>query len=162
MIPCVFLIVDCPFFSRYIKISSSYTITITSPNYPLDYGKDSKCRWILNTESPGYLVKVTFNDFELQVDEPASINRCPYDSLEFHDGRDPYTPNLSLLGKYCDNLHPEVLYSTGEEMYVEFQSDSSRTYRGFNISILAVEAGMKMGGLYHLYIYNTLAIFCFC
>ena len=106
----------------------------------MDYGKDSKCSWILNTESPGYLVKVTFNDFELQFDEPASINRCPYDSLEFHDGRG-YTPNL--LGKYCGNLHPEVLYSTGEEMYAEFQSDSSRTYRGFNISILAVEVGMK-------------------
>ena len=132
-----FLIIDCPFFARNIKVSASFDTTITSPNYPLNYANDERCRWQINTES-GYVIKVTFNYFSLEPDEASSKTRCAHDSLEFHHG-DGFFPNL--VGKYCGKIHPEVIYSTGQEMYVQFKSDDRLTLKGFNISVSAVKAG---------------------
>lgn len=140
----VFLIIGCPFFTRYIDVLESVSTTFTSPNYPLDYGDDLDCSWQLIAET-GFIVKVTFNDFHLQPDYLPSNTRCPFDRLEFHDG---HTLTATFLASYCDTLHPEVIYSTGRFMHVEFKSDQSRTYKGFNISVSAVKAGMIL--------YNTL------
>ena len=140
----VFLIVGCSIFPRFIDVLESVSTTLTSPNYPMDYGDDLKCSWELTAEI-GFVVKVTFNDFHLQPDNPASNTRCPFDRLEFHDG---HTLRATFIASYCDTLHPEVMYSTGRDMYVEFKSDQSLTYKGFNISVSAVKAGMVL--------YNTL------
>ena len=79
----------------------------------------------------GYIVKVIFNDFLLE-------SSCFTDVLKFYDGTDAFS---SHLGTYCGSTHPEVIYSTGRYMYVEFQTDSHYTYRGFSFSFSAVKEG---------------------
>ena len=81
-----------------------------------------------------YIVKVTFNDFELE-------SLCDSAFLKFYDGMDTAS---SPLGSYCGTTHPEVIYSTDLYLYVEFHtSDSFFAYRGFSFSFSAVEEGIS-------------------
>lgn len=58
--------------------------------------------------------------------------------LTFSDGD---SSGGDVIGKYCDTIYPEVIYSTENGMYIEFQSDSFSTYKGFEITVSAVKAG---------------------
>ena len=133
--------IDCVWYGRSVDVSESSELTITSPNYPFDYGNDMDCEWEVHAppvHTGSYVVKVTFNDFDLQADNPASQTRCPYDSLTFTDG---YAPGV--LGRYCDTVHPEVLYSNVPHLTIEFRSDSRGTFKGFNITVTAVKSGIQ-------------------
>jgi len=82
---------------------------------------------------------VVFNDFDLEGEPAFSSSVCPYDNLTFYDGRSDLSPRL---GSYCGTVHPEVIYSTGNDLYIKFNTDSANTFRGFSISVLAVHRGM--------------------
>ncbi|KAG7329586.1 hypothetical protein KOW79_007760 [Hemibagrus wyckioides] len=49
--------------------------TVQSPDYPLFYGDDTHCRWVIYVRE-GYVVKLDFTDFVLEESEG-----CQYDSL---------------------------------------------------------------------------------
>ena len=73
-------------------------------------------------------MKVTFNYFQLDDDV-----------LEFYDGMNAFS---RLLGSYSGTTHPEVIYSTGQYLYVKFvTSGSFLISRGFSFSFSAVEEG---------------------
>ena len=76
-------------------------------------------------------MKVTFNDFQLG-------SLCDGDTLKFYDGMNAAS---SHLGSYCGTTHPEVIYSTGLYLNVEFHTDSFLTDSGFSFSFSAVEEG---------------------
>ena len=121
----------------------SYDTTITSPFYPSDYYSDVECTWRVTVDnalsSGGYVVKVTFADFELQ---PYTYEHC-HDGLEFYDGHNNTGSNL--LGLYCGKAHPEVIYSTGQDLYVRFYTDRYLNYfKGFSVGISAVKEGTVM------------------
>ena len=80
-----------------------------------------------------YIVKVIFNDFKLE-----SLCRGLGDKLRFYDGM---SAGSSLLGSYCGTTHPDVIYSTGQNLYVTFQTDRFATYKGFSFSVSAVKEG---------------------
>ena len=130
--------------SWLVTASASYNTTITSPNYPLGYSDNMVCAWRVQIENKlnfahgGYILKVLFNDFELQQDEGLSLNRCPFDNLTFYDG---YSESALFLGTFCGTVHPEVIYSTGNNLSIKFHTDSEMTSRGFSISVSVVEAG---------------------
>ena len=125
-----------------VTASVSYNTTITSPNYPLGYSNNMECTWQVENENKlgGYVLKVLFNDFELQQDQDLSLSRCPFDNLTFYDG---YSDSSLFLGSFCGTVHPEVIYSTGNNLFIKFHTDSEMTFRGFNISISVVEAGIE-------------------
>ena len=126
----------------YLNASASYNTTITSPNYPLGYSDNMECTWQVEIENKvgGYVLKVLFNDFELQHDQALSLTRCPFDNLTFYDGK---SESSLFLGSFCGTVHPEVVYSTGNNLSIKFHTDSEMTFRGFSISVSAVEAGTE-------------------
>lgn len=130
--------------SWLVTASASYDTTITSPNYPLGYSDNMDFTWQVEIENKlnnplgGYVLKVLFNDFELQHDQALSPTRCPFDNLTFYDG---YSESSLFLGSFCGTVHPEVIYSTGNKMSMKFHTDSKMTFRGFSISVSVVEAG---------------------
>lgn len=127
-----------------VVASTSYNRTIESLYYPLDYHNNAECSWLVKIEDKfdfpfgSYVIKVIFNDFELQAGQDSPVASCPYDILAFYDGDSIAAP---LLGSYCGTVHPEVIYSTGESLYIKFHTDSTISSRGFSISVSVLGAG---------------------
>ena len=78
-------------------------------------------------------MKVMFNDFRLE-----GWSRCK-DVLKFYDGTSAVS---TLLGSYCGATHPEVIYSTGENLFVKFHTDDAVNNTGFSIRFSAVKEGI--------------------
>ncbi|KAJ7371404.1 hypothetical protein OS493_025866 [Desmophyllum pertusum] len=132
-------IIDCSTIRQWVTASASYKTTITSPNYPFNYDNNLECAWLIEVDSDisfhGYIVKVTFNDFKLELSDPP----CTNDVLKFYDGMSSLS---GLLGGYCDTHHPEVIYSTRQYLYVKFHTDAyyyDLTNKGFSFSFSAVK-----------------------
>nr|XP_058973191.1 cubilin-like [Pocillopora verrucosa] len=107
----------CPYYGEALAASISDKKTLTSPGYPLLPPASLlpwRCRWILKlpddlSTGGAYVLKVTFNHFNLQK---AS------DRLTFYDGINSAS---TRLGKsYSGTVHPDVIYSTGRHMFVDF------------------------------------------
>ena len=79
-------------------------------------------------------MKVTFNDFQVGS---RSLGTCFGDKLEFYDGDSTLS---NLLGSYCGTVNPEVIYSSGHYLYVNFLSGYG-SYKGFSFNVAAVAKG---------------------
>ena len=141
--------------------AASHNRTIQSLFYPLDYDNNMECKWRVKIEDKfdlpfgGYVIKVIFNDFELQAGQNSSVSSCPYDILTFYDGNSESSP---LLGSYCGKVHPEVIYSTGSYLYIKHQTDSRITSRGFSISVSVAGAGTYSKQLTRLSLHTILGV----
>ena len=101
----------------YDNVTSSY---ITSPNYPLNYGNNVKCRW--TTVAPNErIIALNVTDFVIQE---VAGDRTKTDSLSIYNG-----PNVTILTGSKD---PFVIY-TGKTTHLEFTSDESTAKKGFKI-----------------------------
>ncbi|KAF0762933.1 cubilin, partial [Aphis craccivora] len=94
--------------------------TISSPNYPNNYFRDSECVWILKS-SVGNRVSLNFIDFELEEDE-----FCNEDYVEVREG-DSMGP---VLGIFCGPNLPSNITS-GTTLWVKFRSNSIDSAKGF-------------------------------
>ncbi|CAH1778141.1 unnamed protein product [Owenia fusiformis] len=100
--------------------------TIYSPGYPLQYGSDLECRYILTAADPGSYVRVAIEYIDLEV-----TSTCSYDYLAFRSGDDFSAP---MLLKTCQGTTsgPDTWpASTGRSMAVSFITDGSVTNTGF-------------------------------
>ena len=104
----------------------------------MNYGNNLNCTWLIEVSSEfssgGYILKVTFNDFQISVRE---YSIC-HDKLEFYDGN---ITLASLLGSYCGTVPPQVIYSTGQLLYIKFKSDGNFSSKGFSFNVSAVLEG---------------------
>ena len=107
----------CPYYGEALAASISDKKTLTSPGYPLLPSASLfswSCRWILKVPDDlstggAYVLKVTFNHFNLQKG---------FDRLTFYDGINSAS---TRLGKsYSGTVKPDVIYSTGRHMFVDF------------------------------------------
>jgi len=94
--------------------------TISSPNYPNNYFRDSECIWILKS-SVGNRVSLNFIAFELEEDE-----FCNEDYVEVREG-DSMGP---VLGIFCGPNLPSNITS-GASLWVKFRSNSLGSAKGF-------------------------------
>ena len=102
----------------------------------MNYTNNLECNWLIEVASDlpsvGFILKVTFNSLHLVQGRYLVCE----DKLEFYDGN---TTSLSnLLGSYCGEVPPEVVYSTGQLLYVKFQSDGYYSDRGFSFNVSVV------------------------
>ena len=130
----------CPYYGEALAASISDKKTLTSPGYPLLPPASLFswcCRWILKVPDDlstggAYVLKVTFNYFNLQKS---------YDRLTFYDGIDS---SYKLLGKsYTGTVHPDVIYSTGRHMFVDFSVEEKYLLEAgsFSLNFSAVVRG---------------------
>ncbi|KAK3535608.1 hypothetical protein QTP70_017801, partial [Hemibagrus guttatus] len=103
--------------------------TMQSPDYPLFYGDDTHCRWVIYVRE-GYVVKLDFTDFVLEESEG-----CQYDSLSVFGDFEAREQIVVLCGQ---SIPPPVL-SFGRVMVVHFVTDNSVSARGFsaNLSVIS-------------------------
>ena len=130
----------CPYYGEALTASVSDEKTLTSPGYPLLAPASLlpwRCRWILKAPDDlstggAYVLKVTFDYFNLQK---------YFDKLTFHDG---INSTSKLLGKsYTGTVHPDVIYSTGRHMFVDFSVEEKYLLEAgsFSLNFSAVVRG---------------------
>ena len=113
----------CPYYGEALAASISDKKTLTSPGYPLLPSASLfswSCRWILKVPddlSTGGKLNLI-----------SSICKKSYDRLTFYDGIDS---SYKRLGKsYTGTVHPDVIYSTGRHMFVDFSVEEKYLLEG--------------------------------
>ncbi|KAK5640278.1 hypothetical protein RI129_011089 [Pyrocoelia pectoralis] len=114
--------------------------TINSPGYPGNYPLNRDCFWKLSAPLGK---RIQFHFFTLMI---GNSPNCSGDYLSFYQG---YAASSDrLLAKYCNTSHPEPLYSAGPEVLINFHSDATQSYPGFQISYSTVESLPGCGGVF--------------
>ncbi|XP_064790269.1 deleted in malignant brain tumors 1 protein-like [Oncorhynchus masou masou] len=103
-----------------------------SPNYPSNYPNNAYCTWNIQTPPASQIVQLEFPYVNLEGDF-----NCRYDSISVYDGYSIYN---RLLGKLCGG-QSSTFYSTGSSITVQFTSDGSSTYKGFQAEYRVVDGG---------------------
>ncbi|XP_075163375.1 cubilin homolog [Haematobia irritans] len=109
---------------------SSLYGTIKSPNWPLPYGADMNCSWLISAPL-GYKIELMVQNFTL---EPY----CTGDFLEIRNGKYPSAP---LIGRYCSDQIPTRITSLTNNLLLTFTSDSSYQGNGFHMTWEQTETG---------------------
>ncbi|KAJ8044114.1 Subtilisin-like protease 8 [Holothuria leucospilota] len=115
----------------YVNVSGT---DIYSPGYPSDYGNSLNCPYTA-VAAAGDIVELSFTHFDLE-----SSTTCAFDKLSVYDGSDS---TATLLGEYCGSDIPSAVYSTSNQMYLEFTTDSSVTYSGFHATFTFMDESEK-------------------
>ncbi|KAK3696696.1 hypothetical protein QZH41_013054, partial [Actinostola sp. cb2023] len=130
-------------------LKPNWTHTIQSPNFPNPYPPNTTCKWrITAPKVPGYGIYVIMDDFEL---EPCSDCDCDYlvSSTNGESGLGKAARHCSLKShSYIKQLSleqrirsRELTHRGDSELWIQFQSDSSREFKGFQGQIRAVKRG---------------------
>ena len=104
--------------------------TITSPKFPSSYPNYIRRLWNITVPS-GKQVKLHFSSFHLH-----SSVICKYDFVQIRDG---YLPSSGVIVRMCGHQRSKkTLYSSGRHLQIYFETDASKTYKGFQVSYKAV------------------------
>ncbi|MBN3314648.1 CSMD3 protein, partial [Atractosteus spatula] len=99
--------------------------TILSPGYPEPYDNNLNCVWKISVpEGAG-----------IQIQVVSFATEHNWDSLDFYDGSDNNAPRL---GSYSGTTIPQLLNSTSNSLYLNFQSDISVSAAGFHLEYTAI------------------------
>ena len=91
---------------------------VSSPNYPNNYGFNQHCTWRVSV--PSIMgIQLVFTYFQL---EPTS--NCSQDYVELREGS-------TIMGKFCGNKLPPVVYADSGSIEIAFRSDGWNTDGGF-------------------------------
>ncbi|XP_078320533.1 uncharacterized protein LOC111112006 isoform X42 [Crassostrea virginica] len=109
-------------------LSSTQTITLTSPNFPGAYPRNFECTYTYSYSSG--TIRIQF----LYVDVEPNGSNC-YDFVEIYDGSSTSSP---VLGKVCGTTLPNFINSTNTSMTLKFFSDGFSTNLGYKAIISPV------------------------
>ncbi|XP_077864846.1 cubilin-like [Saccoglossus kowalevskii] len=107
-------------------VKSGQPVIIESPNYPQNYPSNSLCRWNVTTKS-GLKMTIQFRDFATELG---------IDWLDIGDGLD--SNDQSSRVRHMSGLFfimPTPVLSEGDSMWLEFTSDASINFKGFQLVI---------------------------
>ncbi|XP_029416204.1 cubilin-like, partial [Nannospalax galili] len=106
---------------------------ITSPKYPETYAPNLNCSWHVLVQS-GLTIAVHFEQPFQIVNGDSSCNHG--DHLVLKNGPDIHSPPLGPSGgngRFCGVHAPSTLFTSDNEMFVQFISDTSNGGQGFRI-----------------------------
>ena len=98
--------------------------TISSPNYPSKYRNSKSCTWKL-TGPVGEKLKLDSFTYDIEKEDA-----CKYDSLRIYDGK---STSYNRIAQLCGNKTYHSLTSSSNTLYIEFITDRSGVYGGFEI-----------------------------
>ena len=120
---------------------------IASPNFPLPYAKNYRCFWHIKVKDKEF-IKLTFARFVID----STDNWCMADVVLLYDVTSG--GSRQLIGRYCDqNLPPAMIYSSWNEMFLEFTSDDFQQTTGFlahyTSDVFELKEGIKRKIIYN-------------
>ncbi|XP_071156308.1 cubilin-like isoform X2 [Mytilus edulis] len=95
---------------------------IQTPTHPTSYHHNANCTWLITVEE-NRIVSLKFNSFELEAHQT-----CNFDYVDVYDGGDLSSP---MIGRFCGEVVPDVLRTTGNQMLINFVTDWSVSLAGF-------------------------------
>uniref|UniRef100_A0A8C8BEW9 Cubilin n=1 Tax=Otus sunia TaxID=257818 RepID=A0A8C8BEW9_9STRI len=125
------------FNASYHKSCGGYLHTgkgvITSPNYPQDYAANLNCSWRVVVPS-GFIIAVHFEQPFQVKSEDTSCSLGDY--VELKNGLDNAAPPLVSgrgNGRFCGSSPISTMYTTDNQLFVHFISDSRNEGQGFKL-----------------------------
>ncbi|XP_076818368.1 scavenger receptor cysteine-rich domain-containing protein DMBT1-like [Clavelina lepadiformis] len=98
----------------------------SSPDYPSNYPNDLNCTYIIEAANDGDQVEIAFIEILTE--------RC-CDYIIVRDGRNSNSP---IIGNFRGNITRDLTYiSSFGALYIEFESDESITFTGFQVEYRA-------------------------
>lgn len=95
------------------------TGTINTPEYPKDYGSNSRCEWLITSS---HRIKLVFNYFFVENG---------WDYFHVYEGK---STSSKRIGKLTGGHTNKVIKSSGNYLYLKFTSDSVINKKGFLIA----------------------------
>ena len=111
---------------------------VTSPGYPLPYPKDLECIYYISAEE-GFVIQLDFIKFDIE-----QSTDCTWDYVALYDSSSP--SNDTLLGQYCGKAPPGTIYSSSNALTIEFITDSTGVYDGWEAKYQQKPADDVCGG----------------
>lgn len=106
--------------------------TFSSPGFPKSQ-KYKLCVWRIAV-TPGERVSLNFTVFSLR----RSSGKCRDEYVEVRDGHSKSSP---VIGRYCGKRVPPLIWSTGNRLWIKYQSSEVVGKQGFKASYKAVCGG---------------------
>ncbi|XP_070578757.1 protein SpAN-like [Ptychodera flava] len=106
------------------KITVTSTGTVTSPNYPGDYGDNQECHWLLEAPA-GSRISLRFDTFYVE----SGGSDCVYDRFEV---RKQVDLDMCMLMYCAGTLQGETHESIENTIMLSLYSDFSISYQGFS------------------------------
>ncbi|PFX27229.1 Bone morphogenetic protein 1-like, partial [Stylophora pistillata] len=119
----------CPECGRALQ---EQTGTFSSPGFPKSQ-KDKLCEWRI-AATPGERIFLNFTVFGLR----RSSSRCRDEHVEVRDG---YSKSSPLIGRFCGRKVPPSIWSTGNRLWIKYQSYEVVGKQGFKANYKAVCGG---------------------
>ncbi|XP_076875542.1 procollagen C-endopeptidase enhancer a [Brachyhypopomus gauderio] len=110
--------------------------TIKTPNWPeKNYPAGISCSWLITVEAD-MVIEVKFGKFDVEPDM-----YCRFDYVAFFNGGEK--DNSRRIGKYCGDVAPETIVTSGNALLVQFVSDLSVTSDGFMATYSSIPRGSR-------------------
>jgi cubilin len=126
-----YAIADCS------KTYSADNGRVTSPGYPQYYHNLHNCSITISAPSGSYLA-LYFNNLVLEFHE-----NCQFDYLNIYDGPNDSSP---LLISLCGIFIPDPIFLTSNVAFLNFVTDASVTYAGFDLTYTSNTVSSGCGG----------------
>jgi len=118
---------DC---SANYQVLTAPTGNISSPNFPDKYPSDIKKIWKI--EAPkGQRITLQFRNFNIEGSSGCSGGSCSCDYVKISNECIGVIPELTRCGS---SSHREMFVSSGNELWIEFKTDGTVEYTGFQIT----------------------------
>ncbi|XP_014605735.1 PREDICTED: cubilin-like [Polistes canadensis] len=109
--------------------------TFTSPGYPLGYKSKLRCEWLIEVD---YTHSVELTLLDVNIENQVT---CTFKSLKIYGGEDENAPKLVEL---CYSNKPVVYTSSGNKLFITFNTNSFFVLRGFKASYKSIP--LQCGG----------------
>ncbi|NXY67496.1 CUBN protein, partial [Glareola pratincola] len=150
-------VIGAGFNASYHKSCGGYLRTgtgvIASPNYPQDYAPNLNCSWHVVVTS-GFIIAVHFEQPFQVKSEDTSCSLGDY--VELKNGLDNAAPPLVSgrgNGRFCGSSPISTMYTTDNQLFVHFISDSRNEGQGFKLKYEA--KSLACGGNIYINDFNT-------
>ena len=113
---------------------------IKSPRFPRNYPRNLRCVWQITTD-PSKKIALGVMGGSFHVEGGTSINMCDKDYIAVYDGNNKTSSRR--IGPFCGNTSMpfRTIHSTGNHLYIEFQSDNAIQFSGFQLKYTTYREG---------------------
>ncbi|XP_029048305.2 cubilin isoform X2 [Osmia bicornis bicornis] len=121
---------------EFVLTSKQKSWEISTPNYPNIPSPDSECTWTALAPNRERITIHFINRFDL-----TNTMNCEREYVEVRDGG---TESSKLVGRFCKDVAPSSITSTGNMLYVHYYTDVPEPGNGFKA---VISIGEECGGI---------------